>query len=147
MISYLARMRFSAMPLSFISRWAGMDKVMIKRMSILTRKAGLSPQDFRAHWYPKHADILRRVWPGALGYVQNAWNPPGANDIRPPGPHALDGVVQLWFLNQAALQAAVTSPGGAELFADGALFIEGVTTFLVEERVAKSGPHGPVKRL
>jgi uncharacterized protein (TIGR02118 family) len=120
---------------------------MLKRMSILNRKAGLTAEQFRAHWYPQHADILRRVWPQARGYVQNSWIRPGAHDIRPPGPHRLDGVVQLWFDDQAALAASVASPGGAELFADGALFIDGVTTFLVEERVPKEGVRGPVKRL
>jgi uncharacterized protein (TIGR02118 family) len=131
--------------------WQGDEAVresrMIKRMSILTRKAGVSPERFNVHWSTIHADILKRVWPEAKGYVQNSWNGPGANDIRPPGPHTLDGVVQLWFANQMDLEAAVGSSRGSELFADGALFIEGVTTFLVEERVAKAGPRGAVKRL
>jgi uncharacterized protein (TIGR02118 family) len=120
---------------------------MIKRMSILTRKPGVSPRQFAEHWSTTHAEILKRVWPEAQGYVQNGWNGPGANDIRPPGPHQLDGVVQLWFGGQSALDAAVNSERGAELFADGALFIEGVTTFLVEERIAKGGSRGPVKSL
>ena len=120
---------------------------MLKRMSILTRRADVSAEQFRVHWRTTHAEILGRVWPQAKGYVQNDWLGPGASDIRPPGPHQADGVVQLWFADKAGLNAAVSSRGGTELFADGALFIAGVTTFLVEERIPKPGPRGAVKRL
>jgi uncharacterized protein (TIGR02118 family) len=120
---------------------------MIKRMSILTRRSDVDVAQFRRHWATTHAAILKRVWPQTRGYVQNAWSGPGPNDIRPTGPHVLDGVVQLWFDDETALSSAVSSPGGTELFADGALFIAGVTTFLVEEHVPKAGPRGAVKRL
>jgi len=118
---------------------------MIKRMSLLTRRPDISPADFREHWFTTHADLLRELLPEARGYVQNLWLGPGPNPLRPPGPHRIDGIVELWFDDEAAMSAAFTSERGARLMEDGRRFIATVTTVLVEERVMIPGPRGAAK--
>lgn len=118
---------------------------MIKRMSILTRRPDVTPERFREHWFGLHADLLKKLLPEVNGYVQNLWLGPGPNPLRPPGPHKIDGIVELWFENEAAMDAAFASDRGKELMADGRLFIDTVTTFVVEERVMILGPRGAAK--
>ncbi len=118
---------------------------MIKRMSILTRRPDVAPDRFREHWFGLHADLLKKLLPEVKGYVQNLWLGPGPNPLRPPGPHKIDGIVELWFENEAAMEAAFASDRGKELMADGRLFIDTVTTFVVEERVMIPGPRGAAK--
>jgi uncharacterized protein (TIGR02118 family) len=118
---------------------------MIKRMSLLTRRPQVNPEEFRAHWFTTHAEILKRELPSVRGYVQNLWLGPGPNPLRPPGPHRIDGIVELWFENAEAMDAAFASQGGATLMEDGRQFIETVTTFVVEERVMIPGPRGKAK--
>lgn len=118
---------------------------MIKRMSILTRQPDVTPEQFREHWFTTYAELLKKLLPEVKGYVQNLWLGPGPNPLRPPGPHKIDGIVELWFENEATMDHAFTSERGKELMADGQLFIQTVTTFVVEERVLIPGPRGPAK--
>ncbi len=117
---------------------------MIKRMSLLTRRPDVTPERFREHWFGLHADFVKRI-PDVRGYVQNLWLGPGPNPLRPPGPHKIDGIVELWFDDEAAMNGAFASKRGAELMADGRLFIETVTTFVVEERIVIPGSRGASK--
>ncbi len=63
---------------------------MIKRVSLIRRKAGMSREEFFAHWTGPHAAIVRQM-PGVrglrFGKVQS-WNPEEA---------AWDGVGEVWF--------------------------------------------------
>ena len=43
---------------------------MIKNIGLLTRKDGLSHQDFVTHWYEVHAALAHAV-PGVRRYVQS----------------------------------------------------------------------------
>ena len=108
---------------------------MIKRMSILTRRAEVTPEDFRAHWFGLHADLVKRM-PQVRGYVQNLWLGPGPNPLRPPGPHRIDGIVELWFDDAASMDAAFASDRGQELMADGQEFIAAV---MAKERISEIG--------
>ena len=47
----------------------------------------------------------------------------------------MDGIAELWFEDRAAMDRALASPEMAALHADGALFIGGNKTFVVEEKV------------
>lgn len=118
---------------------------MIKRMSLLTRRPDVSPEAFREHWFNTHAVLLRKLLPEVRGYVQNLWLGPGPNPLRPPGPHRIDGIVELWFEDADAMTSAFSSERGAQLMEDGRRFIDTVTTFLVEERVMIQGPRGAAK--
>lgn len=63
----------------------------------------LSPQEFVAEWEgDRHAGVVEHV-PGLVRYVHN-------NVASSPVPDAPDGVGELWFDTDAALEAAMTSP-------------------------------------
>ena len=107
---------------------------MIKRISLLTRRPELSPEQFRRHWTEIHAPYVDRV-PHVLRYVQNHIVDASHRHDLPSGGHQVDGVVALVFESRAAMDAALASPEAKAMFADGALFIASVTTFVVEEQV------------
>ena len=48
---------------------------------------------------------------------------------------AVDGVAELWFDDRAAMDRANASPEAKRLHDDGALFIGGIKSFIVEELV------------
>ena len=62
--------------------------------------------------------ILSREWPKGHGVSHEVW--------------PVDGVVELWFADTAALDAAFASPAGQAAMAHANTFIEEITTFLVE---------------
>ncbi len=43
---------------------------MIKYVTVLFRRAGMSREEFRSYWKYTHAPILKEI-PGLRGYVQN----------------------------------------------------------------------------
>ena len=47
---------------------------------------------------------------------------------------AVDGIAELWYEDRATMERAVASPEAKRLHADGALFIGGIKTFIVEEK-------------
>lgn len=107
---------------------------MIKSISLLTRRPGLSHQDFMRHWIEVHAPLAHAV-PGLRRYVQNhIVEEPGRPDI-PTTVVAVDGIAELWFDDRAAMDRANASPEAKRLHDDGALFIGGIKTFIVEEKV------------
>ena len=107
---------------------------MIKRISLLTRKPGLSEAAFSRYWREVHGPMVKRL-PGVRGYFQNHIVDRGHRHDLPSGDQPVDGVVEFWFDSVEAMDAAFASPAGKELWADGAKFIASVTTFLVEEHV------------
>ena len=48
---------------------------------------------------------------------------------------AVDGVAELWYDDRAAMDRANASPEAKRLHDDGALFIGGIKTFVIEELV------------
>jgi hypothetical protein len=128
---------------------------MIKRMSILTRREDVSFAQFREHWFGIHAEMLKRLMPEVRGYIQNLWLGPGPNPLRPPGPHRIDGIVELWFDDEAAVDGFVeiSWASAADMAADmngptiGAMraeadrFIAAISGSVIEERVVV-GPTG-----
>lgn len=105
----------------------------LKRMSLLRRRPEVSPETFAHEWRAVHGPLVRRL-PGVLGYCQNRVTgrqaPKGV-----PVDHAglpIDGIVELWFADTAAIDAAFGSPEGQEAMAHAATFIGEITTYLVE---------------
>ena len=107
---------------------------MIKSLSLLTRRAGLSHEEFVRHWTQVHAPLAHAV-PGLRRYVQNHI----VDERRRPDiaetAVAVDGVAELWFDDRAAMERADASPEAKRLHDDGALFIGGIKTFIIDERV------------
>lgn len=108
---------------------------LIKRMSILTRPAHVTPEAFKHEWWGFHADAVGK-FPGLAGYRQNlvvargrtADAVPTADELR------IDGVVELFFHSVDGLKAAFVSPAATVSQAHAKDFISEITTFLVEPR-------------
>lgn len=104
---------------------------MIKLVYCITRRSGMSVDEFSRYWHDVHGPIGRRI-PGLRRLVQShpVLDP---DDRRPP---AFDGMAELWFDDLAALQAARQSPEWLASTNDEARFIDQTRTalFLTEER-------------
>ena len=107
---------------------------MIKSLSLLTRRPELTHEDFVRHWVEIHAPLAHAV-PGLRRYVQNHIQDERRRPDIPETQVAVDGVAELWFDDRAAMERANASPEAKRLHADGALFIGGIKTFVIEEKV------------
>jgi len=107
---------------------------MIKSVSLLTRKSGLSHEDFVKHWYEIHAPLAHAV-PGVRRYVQSHILAERTRSDIPTSEVEIDGIAELWYDDQNAMERANATPEAQRLHADGALFIGRIKSFVVEERV------------
>lgn len=107
--------------------------VALKRMSLLRRRADVSPATFAHEWQAVHGPLVRRM-PGILGYRQNLITSREVPKGVAVGYEGLpiDGIVELWFADTASIDAAFASPAGREAMAHALTFIGEITTFLVE---------------
>ena len=100
---------------------------MIKRVSFLRRKEGMSKEEFYAHWTGPHADIVRQM-PGVRGLrfgVVQTWTPEDA---------AWDGIGEVWFDSiEAAHAAFATEPFKSMLAEDRPKFMREAQSCFVEE--------------
>lgn len=79
---------------------------MLKVCTAFKRKQGLGFDEYRAYWTGEHPSYVKRL-PGLLGYAQN--RPLRESfDLAEPPPY--DGLVELWFRDNAALKAMTASP-------------------------------------
>jgi uncharacterized protein (TIGR02118 family) len=108
-------------------------EVLLKRVSMLKRRPDVSEDDFRREWIV-HRKLVREM-PGVEGYRQNVViarerikGQPCAYDELP-----IDGVVELWFEDAAALEAAFASPAGRTTMQHAQTFLGEITAFAVEE--------------
>ena len=70
---------------------------MIKSLTFLKKKPGLSKVEFLRYWKEKHGPLAARVVPGLRKYVQCHPVPGFESDI--------DGIVELWWDSPEAFQA------------------------------------------
>ena len=105
---------------------------MIKSIGLLTRKDGLTHEDFVKHWLEVHAPLAHAV-PGVRRYVQSHILEERTRPDIPTTDVEIDGVAELWYDDRAAMAHANASPEAKRLHDDGALFIGGIKTFIVEE--------------
>jgi uncharacterized protein (TIGR02118 family) len=114
--------------------------IMIKRVSLVRRKEGMSREDFLAHWMGPHADIVRQL-PGLRGLrfgVVERWSPEDA---------AWDGVGELWFNDIPTAEAAFKAePHISRLIEDRKKFLGAAQWCFVEEYTAISPPQGGWRR-
>ncbi|HQT78638.1 MAG: hypothetical protein B7Z80_12700 [Rhodospirillales bacterium 20-64-7] len=106
---------------------------MIKVLSLLTRKAGLTHEDFVRHWYDVHGPLALGV-PGIRRYVQSHVTDTRTRPDIPETEVAVDGIAELWFDDLAGFEKAAATPEMKRLTDDGALFIGAIKTFVIEER-------------
>jgi uncharacterized protein (TIGR02118 family) len=79
---------------------------MVKLIYVITRKAGMAPDEFQHYWRETHAPIAARI-PGVRRYVQ--CHVPLALYERAVPP-SYDGAAELWFDSLDALRDAMRSP-------------------------------------
>ena len=107
---------------------------MIKSISLLTRKAGMTHDQFVRHWVDVHAPLALAV-PGLRRYVQSHIVEERPRPDIPAMPGEVDGIAELWFDDRESMTRAMSTPEAKTLHADGALFIGRIKSFTVEEKV------------
>jgi uncharacterized protein (TIGR02118 family) len=107
---------------------------VIKSLSLLVRKEGLTHAQFVKHWVEVHAPLAHKV-PGLRRYVQSHIVEERRRPDIPPLDVEIDGVAELWYDDRDAMARALASPEAKALHADGALFIGRIKTFTIEEKV------------
>src|SRR5262245_43152316 len=118
---------------------------VIKSVGLLTRKEGLTHEQFTKHWVEVHAPLAHAV-PGIRRYVQSHIL---AERTRPDIPATavdIDGIAELWYDDRATMERAMATPEARALHADGALFIGRIKSFVVEEKVIIPTGGGPCER-
>ena len=113
---------------------------MIKLVVVFCRKAGMSLEDFGAHWQGPHARLVAAL-PGLRRYVQSQTLASGYRNRTP----AIDGMAELWFDDTNALRAVAASPQLRAVLADEANFIDPATRreIVTDDIVIKDGPIPP----
>src|SRR6185437_4175779 len=107
---------------------------MIKSISLLTRKEGLSHEDFVRRWVEIHAPRAHAV-PGLRRYVQSHIVGERRRPDIPMNDVEVDGIAETWYDARDAMERSNASPEAKALHADGALFIGRIKSFITEERV------------
>jgi len=104
---------------------------MIKLVYCITKKPGMTDEEFFHYWKNIHGPIGARI-PGLRKFVQS-------HRLTLPGdrPPDYDGIAELWFDDMEALLAARASPEWQASTADEANFIDHnrVAYFVSEEHV------------
>ena len=107
---------------------------MIKTIGLLTRKQDWTPEQFVKYWVEIHAPLAHKV-PGLRRYVQSHIRDERTRADIPATEVEIDGIAELWFDDQAALETASRTPEMKALHADGALFIGRIKSYIVEEKI------------
>jgi len=106
---------------------------MLKFMVVLHKRADLSMQEFRNHLRGIHGPLAIKL-PGVRKYVQN-FPVPDSNRAAP----SWDAIVELYFDDWPAMEAAWASPEGAASDANSSLFLdlERTSWSVVEESILR----------
>jgi uncharacterized protein (TIGR02118 family) len=106
---------------------------LVKRISLLTRKEGMSKEEFLKHWND-HLPISHAV-PGLRRYTLcHIVSEPQRKDVPVVWELGqVDGIAETWFDSQEATEKAFSSPEGLAWLAHGSSFIGRQKTFVVEE--------------
>jgi len=119
---------------------------MLKAITIIKRKAGMSVEAFQHYWRTTHAEVVKPL-PDIRRYVQSHALLGGYR--KGELPH--DGIAEIWVDDMAALRAMSNSPHYAHVVADEARFIDraSMVLLLVEDHVIKHGaiPADAVKNI
>jgi uncharacterized protein (TIGR02118 family) len=113
---------------------------MVKVLTFLKRKPGMSVDEFQAYWLRRHPTAVLRL-PGVRRYVQSHT----LASAYARGEPVWDGIAEVWADDTDALRAMTRAPEHAEVQADEAVFIDRATMGLIvtEEHVVAAGTVGP----
>ena len=107
---------------------------MIKTVSMLTRKAGMTHDQFMMHWVEIHAPLAHAV-PGVRRYVQSHILEERRRADIPATDLDVDGIAELWYDDRESWVKSAATPEAKALYADGVLFIGRIKSFIVDEYV------------
>jgi uncharacterized protein (TIGR02118 family) len=100
---------------------------MVKLIYCITRKPGMSIEEFQRYWRETHAPIAARV-PGVRRYVQCHVLPQLYNGENAP---AYDGAAELWFDDLESMRQAMRSPEVQAAREDEGNFIDHSKVFAI----------------
>ncbi len=106
---------------------------MIKVVGLLTRKEGISHEQFVRHWFDIHGPLAHAV-PGIRRYVQSHIVKTLTRPDIPETGVEVDGIAELWYDDMESFQRAAATPEMKALTDDGALFIGQIKSYVIEER-------------
>jgi uncharacterized protein (TIGR02118 family) len=113
---------------------------LLKLVVFLRKADQLSDQEFRDWWLGDHAAIVRR-FPGLEKYSVNIFGPNLPNSAASDW----DGIAELWFADQAALDRAYESPVAREGMADTAAHLSAVVRVVADEHLIEPRPDGELR--
>ena len=99
---------------------------MVKVLTFIKRKPGMSVEDFQQYWLTRHPAVVTRL-PGVRRYVQSHALPSSYRKGEPPW----DGIAEVWADDTDALRAMTRSAANADVQADEAQFIDRGTMGLI----------------
>jgi len=114
---------------------------MIKVLGLLTRKQGITHDEFVRHWFDIHGPLALAV-PGIRRYVQSHIIDTRTRPDIPETTVQVDGIAELWYDDLESLHRAGATPEMKALTDDGALFIGQIKTYVIEERQIIPPPPG-----
>ncbi len=106
---------------------------MVKRISLIRRREGMTPAEFADYLLGTHAEIASWA-PNLRGYRVNL--------PRQTESTEWDGIVESWFDSEET--AAWPDPIKSELLADRPKFVGHIEFFFVDEHVVIDPPGAPV---
>lgn len=93
--------------------------MVVKLVYLLYRRADMSVEAFRKYWNEDHIPIAKKL-PGLRRYVQSHALVAGDGQSPP----ACDGVTEMWWDDEEAMQQALVSPEAEAAFADAENFMD-----------------------
>jgi len=106
---------------------------VIKAISLLVRKDGMTHEQFVTHWLEIHGPLARAV-PGIRRYVESHLLSDRKRPDIPSMDIDIDGIAELWYDSREAMDRVMATPEAKTLLADGATFIGRIRSFIVEEK-------------
>jgi uncharacterized protein (TIGR02118 family) len=106
----------------------------VRNLTVLTRRATVTPDEFRRHWLEVHAPLVRQL-PHIRRYAQNHVVASGTRTGYPTSDYGIDGVVEFVFDSLEGAELAFESDLGRRVMDDARDFIEQMRVYTVEEHV------------
>lgn len=141
---FMAAVRVAAEPLFAFHTFANVPIAPVRgaveggfRRWMLLRRAGPTRESFRNDWFGRHADLVKHL-PQVDGYVQHLVTGRYGSRGRPLDYDAaqVDGIAELCFADEAAMQASYASDARLPLRDDGRALLGGIATLLVHGEAA-----------
>ena len=119
---------------------------MIKRVTIMTRKPGMTRAAFAEYWTKVHGPLLASH-PAVKRFTINVtreWLRFSVRNEDPTDPlrstivtQTPDGIVELWFEDRESMEAMYKSDFSRQLVADAEHFVGAIVTFIMDEHEIK----------